>query len=118
MIYVVTGGFIVLDMITGLVKAFKEKSYTSTVMREGLFHKGGSVLMVVFGLLVDYAQSFVDIGVTIPVAVSFCTYIILMEVGSIIENIGRINPEIIPSKIKPYFSKLSSKEVNENEEHE
>ena len=110
MIYVITGGFIVLDMATGLIKAFKEKSYTSTVMREGLFHKGGSILMIVFGVLVDYAQTFIDLGVTIPVAGAFCTYIILMECGSIIENVGRINPEIIPDKIKSYFSKLSGKE--------
>lgn len=115
MIYVVTGGFIVLDMITGLVKAIKEKSYNSSVMREGLFHKCGSILMVVFGLLVDYAQTFVDLGVKIPVAIAICTYIILMEIGSIIENIGKINPQIVPAKIKPYFTKLSSKEVNENE---
>lgn len=110
MIYVVTGGFIVLDMATGLVKAFKEKSYTSTVMREGLFHKCGSILSIVFGLLVDYAQGFIDLGVTIPVAIAICSYIILMECGSIIENVGKINPEIIPAKIKPYFSKLSERE--------
>lgn len=110
MVFIVTGGFIVLDMVTGLVKAFKEKTYTSSVMREGLFHKGGSILMVVFGLLVDYAQTFVDLGVKIPVAVAFCTYIILMECGSIIENVGRINPQIIPDKIKQHFSKLSGKE--------
>lgn len=110
MIYVVTGGFIVLDMVTGLVKAFKEQAYTSSVMREGLFHKCGSILTIVFGMLVDYAQTFIDLGVTIPVAVAFCTYVILMECGSIIENVGKINPEIIPAKIKPYFSKLSEKE--------
>lgn len=115
MIYVVTGGFIVMDMITGLVKAFKEKAYTSSVMREGLFHKGGSILLVVFGSLVDYAQTFVDLGVKIPVAIAFCSYIILMEIGSIIENIGKINPQIVPEKVKPYFSKLASKEVNNNE---
>ena len=107
MLYVITGGFIVLDMVTGLIKAFKEKSYTSTVMREGLFHKCGSILTIVFGLLVDYAQSYVDLGVKIPVAIALCSYIILMECGSIIENVGKINPQIVPEKIKPYFSKLS-----------
>ena len=110
MLYVITCGFIVLDMITGLIKAFKEQAYTSSVMREGLFHKCGSILTIVFGMLVDYAQTFVDLGVKIPVAVAFCSYIILMECGSIIENVGRINPEIVPDKIKPYFSKLSEKE--------
>lgn len=107
MVYVVTGGFILLDLITGLIKAFKEKSYTSTLMREGLYHKVGSLLTIGFGCLVDYTQSLVDIGVTIPVAVSVCVYIILMEIGSIIENVATINPEILPDKIKSYFKKLT-----------
>ena len=107
MVYVMTGAFILLDMITGLIKAFKEKSYNSSVMREGLFHKAGSILVIVFGFLVDYAQTFVDIGVTIPVAASLCTYIILMEIGSIVENVCVINPNILPDKIKGYFKKLS-----------
>ena len=107
MVYVVTGGFILLDLITGLIKAFKEKSYTSSIMREGLFHKVGSLLTIAFGCLVDYAQSIVDLGVSIPVAVSVCVYIILMEIGSIIENVATINPQILPDKIKSYFTKLT-----------
>ena len=109
MVYVVTGIFILLDMVSGLIKAFKEKSYNSSIMREGLFHKSGSVLCIVFGVLVDYAQSFVDLGVHIPIAVSVCAYICLMEVGSIIENVCAINPQIMPDKLKEYFSKLSKK---------
>lgn len=105
--YLVTCGFICIDMITGLVKAFKEKSYTSSVMREGLFHKAGSLLVIAFGMFIDYAQTLIDLGVTIPVAVSFCTYIILMEIGSTIENVCKINPEIMPDKLKSYFSKLT-----------
>lgn len=106
MIYLIVGLFIVLDMATGLIKAFKQKSYTSTIMREGLFHKCGSILCVVFGALVDYAQTIVDIGVIIPVGVSLCTYIIVMETGSVIENLCAINPQILPEKIKIFFSKL------------
>lgn len=107
MVYLVTVLFMVLDMITGLIKAFKSKAYTSTIMREGLYHKIGSGLCMVFGLLVDYTQSLVDIGVNIPVAVSVCVYIILMEIGSVIENICAINPDILPDKIKVFFSKLT-----------
>lgn len=105
-ICILTACFIALDMITGIVKAFKEKNFTSTLMREGLFHKCGSVLTVVFGFLVDYAQGVVDLGFTVPLGVSFCVYIILMECGSIMENIGKINPEILPEKLQAYFSKL------------
>lgn len=109
MVYLITGAFILLDFITGLIKAFKEKNYCSSIMREGLFHKTGSILVIVFGWLVDYAQTFIDLGVTIPVALSLCAYLILMEIGSIIENVCIINPEIMPDKIKGYFAKLSGK---------
>lgn len=113
MVYIVTACFICLDMITGLIKAFKEKNYTSSIMREGLFHKSGSVLCVAFGVLVDYAQTFLDLGVSIPIALSICAYICLMEIGSIIENVVTINPEIMPDKLKAYFSKLSNTEKSD-----
>ena len=63
-----------------------------------------------FGALVDYAQTHIDLGVTIPVAPAVCVYIALMEIGSIIENVCVINPEILPDKIKSYFKKLTDKE--------
>ena len=121
-IYIVTGAFILMDMITGLIKAFKKKEYTSSVMREGLFHKAGSVLVIVLGVLVDYAQGFLDLGVTIPLAAAICTYIIMMEIGSIIENVCEINPRIVPAKLQSYFQKLATskekEEVKETEQKE
>lgn len=113
MIYVVTALFIIFDMITGIINAFKNKNFTSSIMREGLFHKCGSVLCVVFAILVDYAQKFIDIGITIPVTITVCGYIILMEIGSIIENVCSINPEILPEKLKSYFFKLTDGEKDD-----
>lgn len=110
MVYIVTACFIALDMITGLIKAIKEKAYCSSIMREGLFHKSGSILCIAFGVLVDYAQNYLDLGVSVPVAVSICAYICIMEIGSIIENVVTINPEIMPDKLKGYFQKLSNKD--------
>jgi len=110
MAFLITGCFIILDMITGLIKAFKNRSYTSTVMREGLFHKCGSIICIVFSVLVDYAQNYLDLGVSVPVSVPVCVYICLMEAGSIIENVAEINPEIVPEKISKYFHKLTDKE--------
>lgn len=107
LVYLVTACFIILDMVTGLIKAFKEKNYTSSIMREGLFHKCGSVICIVFGALVDYAQLYLDLGVNIPVAISICVYICLMEIGSIIENVVTINPAIMPDKLKAFFQKLN-----------
>lgn len=110
MVYVVVGCFIVLDFVTGLVKAFKQKNFTSTVMREGLFHKCGSIIWVVFGSLVDYAQTILDLGISVPLAGAICTYIVLMECGSIMENLGAINPKLVPQKVRQHFTKLNTNE--------
>ena len=104
--YLIVAGFIAMDFITGLVKAFKQHNYTSSIMREGLFHKVGSIVCVAFGCLVDYGQGFLDIGIIVPIATPICTYIALMECGSIIENIAVINPRILPDSIRKYFQKL------------
>lgn len=110
MVSILTGGFILMDLLTGLIKAFKEKNYNSSIMREGLFHKCGSILCIAFAFLVEYVQTYIDLGFNVPVAVPICVYIITMEIGSIIENVCAINPEILPEKLKLYFSKLTKKE--------
>lgn len=116
MVYFVTGCFIIMDLLTGIIKAFKKQEYNSSIMREGLYHKAGSVLCIVLGVLADYAQTLVDLGVNIPLAVTICGYIILMEIGSIIENISIINPDIMPDKVKSYFAKLANTEVKNDAE--
>lgn len=103
----VVGGFITMDCITGIVKAVKNKSFSSTTMREGLFHKLGSILAIVLGLLADYAQSIIDLGFTLPITIPLCVYIVTMEIGSIIENISAINPSILPNRLMQFFSKIN-----------
>lgn len=106
MIYAIVMGFMVLDFATGLVKAFSLSHYSSTKMREGLFHKCGLVLCVVLGVLVDAAQLYLDLGVSMPVAGAVCGYICMMETGSILENLCRISPELMPEKLYALFGGL------------
>lgn len=106
-IYIIVMVFIILDIITGLLKAFKQKEYSSTYMREGLYHKCGSIFCILFGTLIDYTQKYLDIGVSIPILKAICGYIILMEITSIIENICLLNPDIMPEKLTQYFKKLT-----------
>ena len=100
MIYAITCAFIVLDFITGLVKAFSSGGCKSSVMRQGLFHKVGELLCVALGILIQYAEGYLDLGINLPVAAAICTYIVLMEIGSAIENIGAINPDLVPTKLR------------------
>lgn len=100
MIYAITCAFIALDFITGLVKAVKSGNFKSSMMRQGLFHKAGELLCIALGILIQYAEGYLDLGINLPVAGAICTYIVLMEVGSALENIGAINPQLVPSKLR------------------
>ena len=105
-VLLITAFFIILDVLTGVSKCLSTKSYDSSKMREGLYHKLGSVLCIAFSMLCDFSQQYLDIGVTIPITKTVCAYICIMEIGSIIENICILNPDILPEKIKQYFKKL------------
>lgn len=100
MIYAITCAFIALDFITGMIKAIAQGSFKSSYMRQGLFHKSGELLCVALGILIQYAEMYLDLGINIPVAAAICTYIVLMEIGSAIENIGVINPELVPATLR------------------
>jgi toxin secretion/phage lysis holin len=98
--------FIVLDVATGLIKAFKNKNFNSSVMREGFYHKMSFVIYIVLAVMIDCAQHFIDLGYSLPVTDGCCTYIIFNEIGSIIENAYAINPKAIPKKMRGLFAKI------------
>lgn len=99
----ITCAFIVLDFLTGISKAIMQKNVSSTVMREGLFHKLAFVLAIVLGIMCEVAMTQVDLGFTIPLTATVCGYIILTEVASILENMVALNPELKDSKILSIF---------------
>lgn len=99
-VYAITLGFMALDFVSGLTKAMATCTFTSTGMRQGLFHKVALMLCLILGYAVDFAQDFIDLGVTVPVGGAICLYIIFMEIASITENLVKINPEIAPEKIR------------------
>jgi toxin secretion/phage lysis holin len=101
--FLITFVFIVFDFFSGLVKAFATNHFTSTKMREGLFHKIGLVLCVVLGYLIDFAQVYLDLGFSVPVTGAICTYIVLMEISSILENLCEMNPNLMPDKLTEIF---------------
>ena len=105
-IYAIAFAFIALDFLTGLIKALATSSFTSTKMRKGLFHKVGLILCMILGGLVDFAQGHLDLGASVPVAAAICVYICLMEITSIIENVCKINPQLVPDKLAALFGGL------------
>ena len=112
--YLITFCFIAVDFVTGLLQAFATGTFSSKVMRQGLFHKVALLLVMLLGWLIEYAQGFVDLGVTIPVGVGACVYIILMEIGSSMENLCRMNPDIMPDKLCQVFGGVGKVNAHDN----
>lgn len=116
---VIALGFIAFDILTGLIGAIKNGTYKSTVMREGLFHKCGEMLAMIFSYGCEYAFPYIGIDVSLPIAQSIYIYIIVMEAGSIIENITKISPELksLLNRIyKPYRDTVIGSEEETNEQ--
>ena len=86
--------FIVSDIVSGLFKAFANEGYNSTVMRQGLLHKMGEIFCFLFCVLCDFTLPRLNIQLPFSIATGVTVYLVFMEIGSIIENIGLLNPEI------------------------
>ena len=97
--------FIVLDILTGIAKSFATTGFDSSIMRQGFFHKLGEVFAVTLALAADIGLP--EIGVPLDVKLSgmCCVYLVLMEIGSIVENIGAINPDLV-GPLGNIFAKL------------
>lgn len=93
-----------LDILLGLAGAVKNKDVQSSKMREGLWHKAGSIGLIVLAYILDVAVDHVDLGVIFPGVVIVCAYIILMEVGSCLENLVALNPELSGNPIMKVFA--------------
>lgn len=86
--------FILADILTGLVKSLYEKDFQSAVMRQGLFHKAGELMVLALLYGVEYAAPLLGITFELPTFRAGACYCILMEVGSILENIKPFAPVI------------------------
>lgn len=100
--------FMMVDVLTGVLKAVKNKELSSTRAREGIYKKASFILFIAFGYLADYAMAYVDLGFNFPAAATICTLVILTEAISVLENIGQINPDLV-KLIAPFLSALNNK---------
>lgn len=90
-----------LDLITGIVGALRNRErIKSNKLRDGLFKKVGFIFCYTLGIAINYAETFLTLPFGVDLVPVICTYAIITEVVSIIENISKINPDILPEKIK------------------
>lgn len=105
MYLIIVLGFIVFDVVTGLIKAGYNGNYNSAIMRQGGFHKSMEVMAMAVAYFVEYAIVYINNGVDVPAVPTVTVYICIMELISILENICAVNPQMC-ALFKPYLEKL------------
>lgn len=92
-----------LDYLSGTAKAKKLGKWSSSVARDGLWHKAGEIIAVLAALLLDVAIGVVlpNIpGLSVKISYSFLlcpmvtVWYIVTEAGSIVENVGEMGGRV------------------------
>ena len=95
--------FNALDLITGIITALKNKDIQSSKLRDGLFKKVGFILCYVVAWLIDTEGSQIGFQFGAPILPIIIIYVCTTELVSILENICKINPDILPEKLMELF---------------
>lgn len=97
-IFLICGIFIFADVLSGYLKAFKNKKVNSSISRDGYIKKIGWVVAILVGFLIDML---VNVKIFLLGSASVC---VITEAISFYENLGEIG---IKLPFKKYFEKLS-----------
>lgn len=92
-----------LDLISGIISALKMKDLQSSKLRDGLFKKVGFMLCYFVAWLIDTQGNNIGFQFGVPILPVITLYVCTTELVSILENICKINPDIIPEKIMDMF---------------
>lgn len=106
--------FVIMDYITGIIAAIMHKNLSSTKMREGLGNKFAYLCVFFIAWFIDFEMSHIDIGFHSTLTPIVTVGIVLIELSSIIENIGKINPELAQAEFMKIFTDHDKEHDNGN----
>lgn len=96
-------GFNALDILTGIVSAIKNKDIKSAKLRDGLFKKVGFIFCYFTAWLVDEYGGVIGFKLGVAILPIIVLYVCTTELVSILENISKINSDLLPSKLMELF---------------
>lgn len=116
---VLVAAAVVLDVITGIIKAMATGEGLNAVKaRKGFWRKISLFVALIFGIFLDFvaANIIIKTGVVIPIEMPFAlivsAYIIINESISIAENIYLANPDAFPPQIGKWL-KVAKNEIDQ-----
>lgn len=113
-------GCMTIDYATGYCAALKNGEWDSKVAREGLWHKGGCIIVVLVAGILDAVVGYLlknipalnlPFDYSVFVTALVVIWYLLMEIGSITENAGKMGapvPEFMCRMIKVLKSSLKT----------
>lgn len=102
---------IILDVVSGIIRAGFQGVVSSRKMWRGLLGKSAVLVVMCTAGIVDYGLlSSLDIGIDAPIYETVCAYIVVMELVSVFENVAQVNPQL--GKLRSLFKLTSSDETN------
>lgn len=102
--------FNALDLLTGIITAIKNKNIKSSKLRDGLFKKVGFLICYFLALMIDTEGSLIGFQIVTPILPIVILYTCTTELVSILENISKINPDLLPEKLMEMFNVSNRKE--------
>ena len=103
------------DVIVGLIAAIRNKSVSSSTLRDGLFKKVGFIFCYALAFVVDYYGSYIGLNLGVNILPVIILYTAVTEITSILENISEINPDLATSKLLSIF-KITNNNDSDDEE--
>lgn len=95
--------FNALDMVSGLIAGAKNHNIQSSKLRDGLFKKVGFIVCYGVAWLVDTYGTLIGFQISVPILPIIVLYVCTTELVSILENVTKINPDILPEKLMSMF---------------
>lgn len=92
------------DVLTGFVVAVINNEVSSTAMRKGLLHKVLTIILIAACLAIEIGLAhMVVLPYDIPTCEVVCGYVVVMELASVLENIGKGYPDFAGSAVFKLF---------------
>lgn len=91
------------DLISGFVGAIKNKDIKSSKLRDGMFKKVGFIFCYMLAYILDTEGNAIGFSVGVKLLPIIITYVCVTEVVSILENISKINSDLLPETLKDLF---------------
>lgn len=112
--------FNVIDLITGLLAALKNKDVQSNKLRDGLFKKVGFIICYFMAWLLDTQGANIGLNIGVAILPIIIVYVCLTELVSILENVSKLNPDLLPDKLMELFhiSNVDNVEKKEDKANE